>query len=67
MTGAGQGIGKGIAQRLISEGMRVVVADIDAEVRGKTFAELGSQDGFISGQNFVVDGGITRKVTYAGE
>jgi NAD(P)-dependent dehydrogenase (short-subunit alcohol dehydrogenase family) len=43
VTGAGQGIGKGIAKRLVAEGMNVVVADIDMEAANESAAELGSQ------------------------
>lgn len=42
VTGAGQGIGKGIAKRLLEEGMRVVIADIDREAAEEAAAELGS-------------------------
>lgn len=42
VTGSGQGIGKGIAKRLVEEGMQVVIADIDAEAARETAAELGS-------------------------
>ena len=42
VTGGGQGIGKGIAQCLVGEGMHVVIADIDAEAAEEAAAELGS-------------------------
>jgi pyridoxal 4-dehydrogenase len=41
VTGAGQGIGKAIAQKLSQEGASVVVADINAETATKTAAEIG--------------------------
>jgi hypothetical protein len=41
VTGGGQGIGKGIVQRLAAEGMRVVVADLDAEAAQETATEFG--------------------------
>ena len=31
VSGSGQGIGKGIAARLAADGLRVLIADIDAE------------------------------------
>jgi 2-hydroxycyclohexanecarboxyl-CoA dehydrogenase len=40
VTGAGQGIGRGIARALTREGMHVVVIDRDAEMAGETVAEL---------------------------
>jgi NAD(P)-dependent dehydrogenase (short-subunit alcohol dehydrogenase family) len=42
VTGGASGIGKGIATRLAAEGMRVVVADIEEDVRRRTAAELGA-------------------------
>ncbi len=42
VTGAGQGIGKGIAKHLVASGMLVVVADIDREAVKETVAELGT-------------------------
>ena len=41
VTGAGQGIGRAIAQKLSEEGARVVVADKNAETAGKAAAEIG--------------------------
>ena len=40
VTGAAKGIGKGIALRLASEGMRIVAADIDEDSLQATVAEL---------------------------
>jgi NAD(P)-dependent dehydrogenase (short-subunit alcohol dehydrogenase family) len=42
VTGGGQGIGKGIVQRLLSQGMAVVIADSDAEAGAETAAEFAS-------------------------
>lgn len=42
VTGAGQGIGKGIVKRLVEERMRVIIADIDGEAAEETAAEFGS-------------------------
>lgn len=44
VTGAGSGIGKAIANRLVAEGACVVVADINAENAAKVAAELGGPD-----------------------
>lgn len=48
VTGGAQGIGKGIAVRLIADGMRVVIADIDGVAVEETVGELGpSVSGFV--------------------
>ncbi|NUP45398.1 MAG: bifunctional aldolase/short-chain dehydrogenase [Streptomyces sp.] len=44
VTGAGSGIGKAIANRLVAEGACVVVADINTENAAKVAAELGGPD-----------------------
>ncbi|MFD8868668.1 bifunctional aldolase/short-chain dehydrogenase [Streptomyces sp. NPDC059590] len=44
VTGAGSGIGKAIAQRLVAEGACVVVADINAENAAAVAADLGGPD-----------------------
>jgi NAD(P)-dependent dehydrogenase (short-subunit alcohol dehydrogenase family) len=36
VTGAGHGIGRGIASVLAGEGARVVIADVDAAASGRT-------------------------------
>ncbi len=41
VTGAGQGIGKAIAEKLCQEGAKVVVADLNAETAKTTAAEIG--------------------------
>ncbi len=41
VTGAGQGIGRAIAQKLSEEGARVVVADKNAETADKAASEIG--------------------------
>lgn len=42
VTGSAQGIGKGIATRLVNEGATVVVADLNGEAASKTAEELGN-------------------------
>ncbi|MBD0737489.1 bifunctional aldolase/short-chain dehydrogenase [Streptomyces sp. CBMA29] len=44
VTGAGSGIGKAIAQRLVAEGACVVVADLDADNAAAVAEELGGPD-----------------------
>ena len=41
VTGAGQGIGKAIAEKLSQEGAAVIVADLNAETAKTTAAEIG--------------------------
>ncbi len=42
VTGGAQGVGRGIAARMIAEGARVVIADADAEALEEVTQELGS-------------------------
>ncbi|MER5308548.1 bifunctional aldolase/short-chain dehydrogenase [Streptomyces sp. NPDC002773] len=44
VTGAGSGIGKAIAQRLVAEGACVVVADLNASSAGAVAEEIGGPD-----------------------
>lgn len=44
ITGAGQGIGKGIAQRLRQAGMRVAIAEQDPEAGAESARELGTAE-----------------------
>jgi NAD(P)-dependent dehydrogenase (short-subunit alcohol dehydrogenase family) len=57
VTGGGQGIGKGIAQRLLNDGMKVVIADLDKEAVAETSEELG-----LSGAAFEIDVADERSV-----
>jgi len=45
VTGAGEGIGRGVARRFASEGARVIVAEIKTETGEKTVKELGELGG----------------------
>lgn len=47
VTGAAKGIGWGIAQRLVAEGMRLVAADLDAETLAERVSELRAVDGTV--------------------
>ncbi|TQF33118.1 SDR family oxidoreductase [Bradyrhizobium sp. UNPA324] len=44
ITGAARGIGKACAKRLLDDGVKVVISDIDAEGLAATAAELGRPD-----------------------
>lgn len=43
VTGGGQGIGKGICQKLVADGYRVIVADADGEAAEETARELSEE------------------------
>ena len=43
MTGGGGGIGRALGERLLAEGMKVVLADIDEPLLQKTVEELGDR------------------------
>jgi len=44
VTGAARGIGRASAERLLAEGAKVVISDINAEQLARTAAELGAPD-----------------------
>lgn len=45
VTGAARGIGRGIAERMVVRGHRVLVTDIDGEGAARTAAEIGAVEG----------------------
>jgi NAD(P)-dependent dehydrogenase (short-subunit alcohol dehydrogenase family) len=49
ITGAASGIGRGIAERCVSEGMKLVLADIDEANLGKGETELKTLGGAVLG------------------
>jgi NAD(P)-dependent dehydrogenase (short-subunit alcohol dehydrogenase family) len=49
ITGAASGIGRGIAERCVSEGMKVVLADIDEASLTEAETELRTQGGTVLG------------------
>lgn len=60
VTGAGRGIGKGIARRLLREGGRVLICDINQELLDKTVSEL-AVEGEIEGASPMLATGIRCK------
>jgi 2,3-dihydroxy-2,3-dihydro-p-cumate dehydrogenase len=67
VTGAGAGIGRGIATRLSVDGWNVVVADIDADAATATAASLGGGQGraIAVGADVSTDGGAQHVVDSA--
>lgn len=61
ITGGAQGIGKALAQEFLGAGRIGTPKDVAALALYLASPEAG----FITGQNFVVDGGMTRKMIYA--
>ena len=45
VTGAGQGMGRAVAQKLASDGARIVVNDVNAEAADRTVAQLTEAGG----------------------
>jgi NAD(P)-dependent dehydrogenase (short-subunit alcohol dehydrogenase family) len=45
VTGGARGIGRGIAERMVARGHRVVVTDVDGEGAARTAAEIGAAEG----------------------
>jgi NAD(P)-dependent dehydrogenase (short-subunit alcohol dehydrogenase family) len=48
ITGAAQGIGRATAERFLSEGARVVIADVNEERLKATATDIGSPDTLLS-------------------
>jgi len=63
VTGAGQGIGKGVAHALVESGMRVCIAELDEEAGRATAEELGAQSFFV--QTDVADESSVQKAVAA--
>jgi len=49
ITGGASGIGKSLAERFVAEGMRVVIADVEAGALDATVADLQSAGGDVTG------------------
>ena len=49
VTGAASGIGLGVAERFLAEGMKVVLADVEKEALDRQVARLESQGGEVLG------------------
>ena len=47
ITGAGEGIGRGIASAFVKEGAKVVIAEINAELGNAAVSELGDNAIFV--------------------
>ncbi|MBS43036.1 MAG: short-chain dehydrogenase [Nocardioides sp.] len=45
VTGSARGIGRAVAARLVADGLRVVVADLDGEAARRTAEEIGAVEG----------------------
>ena len=45
VTGAGRGIGRGVAELLVRRGYAVVVTDVDGEAARRTAEEIGAAEG----------------------
>ena len=56
VTGAGSGIGAATARRLVTEGMRVVLADIDADAADRVAASAGGEALAVAADVAHVDG-----------
>ena len=61
VTGAARGIGRATAERLLAEGAKVVVSDIDAQTLEKTAAEIGP-----AANVFAVRADVSRKSEVVG-
>jgi NAD(P)-dependent dehydrogenase (short-subunit alcohol dehydrogenase family) len=61
ITGAGQGIGLGIARRFLEEGLRVVIAEVDAEAGEEAARGLAALGDVLFVATDVADGGSVRE------
>jgi NAD(P)-dependent dehydrogenase (short-subunit alcohol dehydrogenase family) len=62
VTGGAQGIGRGIAQRLLAEGMTVVIADCDAAAAAEWLGEMGRPERLRSIPTDVASEGAVREL-----
>jgi 2-hydroxycyclohexanecarboxyl-CoA dehydrogenase len=65
VTGAGSGIGRGIAEMLVAAGAQVAVADLDVESGGATVEQLGDGKGTFVQMDLTDAGSVTRGVAAA--
>lgn len=66
MTGAGRGLGKGLALRLAKEGCKVAVADINRVNADQTAAEIIKAGGVAKVSDIKIQGqlGLSRSILY---
>jgi NAD(P)-dependent dehydrogenase (short-subunit alcohol dehydrogenase family) len=64
VTGAGRGIGRAIAERLVARGYAVVVTDVDADAARRTAKEIGAAEGV--GQDVREEGSHAEVAVIAG-
>lgn len=65
VTGAGQGIGKGVAKYLLEEGMTVVIADTDTEAGQEAAADLEPYGEVVFKETDVADEGAVQRLIAA--
>jgi NAD(P)-dependent dehydrogenase (short-subunit alcohol dehydrogenase family) len=67
ITGAGQGIGEGIARRYSAEGAAVVVAEVRVDTGQRVASELPGPARFVATDGFADGGGHINGVPWAPE